>query len=129
MRAKIYILILVIIGFLMIPGSSFACGSGCGAKKTESKESCNSVKPYKQQSAKKSCCSNVDQSKQGNGCSGKCKHNACHCTAPVLGLIQPSFSELTINYFDFSNEKKSFTFEKSNVSSGFYYIWTPPNIG
>ena len=129
MSTKIYILILVTIGFVMIPSISFACGSGCGTKKTEPKESCNSDKHSKHQAAKNGCCSTENQSKDSKGCSGKCKHNSCHCTAPVLSLILPSFSELTINHFDFSHKKKSFTFEKSNVSSGFYYIWTPPNIG
>ena len=129
MSSKIYILILVTIGFFMIPSNSFACSSGCGTKKTEPKESCNSDKHSKHQAAENGCCSNENQSKRSNGCGGKCKHNSCHCTAPVLSLILPSFSELTINHFDFSHKKMSFTFKESNISSGFYYIWTPPNIG
>ena len=126
---KIYILILITIGFFMIPSISFACGAGCGTKKTESKETCNSDKHSKQQTTKNGCCSTRNQSKHGNRCGGKCKHNSCHCTAPVLSLILTSFSELTLNRFDFYNQKKNFNIEQSNISSGFYYIWTPPNIG
>ena len=129
MSSKIYILVVVTIGFFMIPSISFACGSGCSSKKTESKESFNSEKHSKHQATENGCCNNKNQSKNDNGCSGKCKHNSCNCITPVLSLILPSFSELTINHFDFSHKKKSFTFEKSNASSGFYYIWTPPNIG
>ena len=128
MRAKIYILILVTIGFFMIPSVSFACGSGCGTKKTESNASCNSDKHSKHQAAEDGCCSNENHSKHSNGCSGKCKHNSCNCITPVLSLIIPSFSELTINHFDFSNQKNSFFDKESTISSGFYYIWTPPNI-
>ena len=129
MGKKTYILIIVIIGLFMIPSISFACGSGCCAKKIETKKSWNSDKHSKQQSAENECCHNKNKSKNGNGCNGKCKHNSCNCTTSVLSLILPSFSELTINHFDFSNQKKNFTFEEFNTSSGFYYIWTPPNIG
>ena len=132
MNKKIHILLLFIMGVFLIPSVSFACGSSCGGEKTtkiKTKGCCASKNDVQHQSVNKGCCDSSKSSKQDKGCGGKCKHNSCHCTAPVLSLILPSFSELTINHFDFSNKKKSFTFEKLNISSGFYYIWTPPNIG
>lgn len=130
MSKKVYILVFITIGFFMIPSISFACGSGCGNKKstkTESAESSDTKKVSK--SSEKKCCDTSKSSKQNDGCKGKCKHPTCHCITPVLNIVLTPFSDLKLkNNFDFSNKKKSFTFEESNTSSGFYYIWTPPNI-
>ena len=132
MGKKIHILVFIMIGFFLIPSISFACGLGCGSKKvtkTESKDCCDSKKDRQQQATEKGCCDSGKHHKQDDGCSGKCKHNSCNCIAPVLNIIFTSFLELKLNNnFDFSNEKKSFTLEDSNISDGFYYIWTPPNI-
>ena len=128
MSSKIYILVVVTIGFFMIPSISFACGSGCSSKKTESKESFNSEKHSKHQATENGCCNNKNQSKNDNGCSGKCKHNSCNCITPVLSLILPSFSELTINLFDFSTKKQKDFYSETIISSGFYSLWLIPKI-
>lgn len=133
MATKIDILVLITFGFLLIPSISFACDSSCGKEegtKTEVKGCCDSKKESQQQTTEKGCCDSDKSAKDDDGCGGKCKHPSCNCIAPVLNILLISFSELNLNNnFDFSNEKKTFTFEESTTSSGFYYIWTPPNIG
>jgi len=117
MIRKIYILVFVTIGFFLIPSISFACGS-CSKDKIEKKEK-----------KEKDCCNDDNHSSKHKECGGKCKHPSCNCIAPAFNIILTSFTEvIPNNNFDFSNEKKSFTFEESNISTGFYYIWTPPNI-
>jgi hypothetical protein len=132
MNKKIYILLFVTFGFLLIPSIVAACGSSCGKEKTtktEAKDCCDSKKQSQQKATEKGCCDSSEHDKKDDGCGGKCKHPSCNCIAPVLNIVLTSFLELKAhNNFDFSNEKQRFTFEESTTSSGFYYIWTPPNI-
>ena len=131
MNKKILILILVALGFLLIPSISFACGSSscCSGEKTiqtEAKACCNS----KKQSSERQSCDTGKHTKKDSGCSGKSKHNSCQCISPIFSLVLPTFSELVfVNSYDFSYHNNSFFCKEFKISSGFYYIWTPPNIG
>ena len=115
MRKKHYILVLLL-GFFLMPAMSFACGSSACCDKEQS-------------SVKASCCKKETTSKKENGCNKKCKHPSCRCSISIFNLILPNFSEIQINHFDFSDDQQKFHFVESNLSSGFYTIWSPPNIG
>lgn len=112
-----HILIVVLFGLILMPSTTFACGS------------CHKDKIEKREKKQNDCCDNDNHSAKHKECGGKCKHPTCNCITPAFNVILTSFSELKLNNnFNFSNEKMSFTFKESNISTGFYYIWTPPNI-
>lgn len=114
MNNKIQILLLLMVFFLMTT-NSFACGSSsCCTKDNIEKVS--------------SCCKKESHSKKEEGCNKKCKHPSCRCTISVFNLFIPNYSEIQINPSDFSKGAMSFFFVVTNISSGYYFIWTPPNI-
>ena len=121
---KYHFILLLLLGIFFTPNAIYACGSH-SEKNTSKKE-------ITEKSKKDSCCDSEchSKTKNQNGCSGKCKHNSCNCITPIVSLILPSLSELNSNNnFALFNKKKSFIHKESNIASGFYYIWTPPNIG
>jgi hypothetical protein len=133
MIKKINILLFIMIGFIMTPNIAVVCGSSCNKVKiikTEAKVCCDSKKESQQNKTEKGCCDNGKHDKKDQSCGGKCKHPSCKCVAPVLNILLSSFSGLKPNNnFALYTDKKSFTFKESTTLSGFYFIWTPPNIG
>ena len=115
---------------ILLQNSSLACGSCCNEVKTEikSKSQCCS-KSKENDSKKQECCSSTDKKEKKGKCGGKCKNSSCNCVT--------SFSNFLFSYsIDFYCKPQIHFFEKKqiygycnlNTSSGFYLIWTPPNI-
>lgn len=123
---KLYILLIVIFGFLLMPSNTFACGNSCG-KKTE-KHSCKKETSSKQD--KDGCCSNDSnsKSKNHNGCGGKCGHAKCGCTIVTNGFTATIELNFKNNNFDFSTEKQKFSNTETFISSGFHSLWLIPKI-
>ncbi len=115
MNNKLYIPLLLL-GFFLVPFKSFACGSSscCIKEKTEKVTS---------------CCKKETPSKKEEGCNKKCKHTSCRCTVSIFSVLIPNFNEIQINSSDFSKNDMKFFFVEPNVSTGYYFIWSPPNIG
>lgn len=123
---KIYIIVLVTLGFFLIPSMTFACGNSCG-NKTE-KRTC---KKETESKAEKDCCCNSDnnsKSKNHKGCGGKCGHSKCACPSASNGFTISSELILKKNSFDFSSEKQKFSNTETFISSGFYSLWLIPKI-
>lgn len=122
MTKKIYILLILIFGFALTPNITFACG-------TNSEKSC-CKKENAKKSDKKDCCKkNKNHSNDKDDCGGKCGDKTCHCPAPNCGLSIPAIFEISKNNYDFSDDKQKFHHFQLYLSSGYYSIWTPPNIG
>ncbi len=122
MTKKSFILLIFILGFALTPSVTFACGS-----KTE--KSC-----YKKETSKKSdtqdCCKKANQhATDKDDCGGKCGDKSCHCPAFPFSLITSLLHENANKNFGFLDEKQKFSHIETYLSSGFYSIWTPPNIG
>ena len=118
---KIYIIILVLIGFILSPTSTFACGT------TSKKASCKSE--MNAENCKMKCCQKKSKDKSSKSCEGKCGKSICQIQTVSFGAILPTFLEIKNNYFLVSTSKQIFYNNKTNISSGFYFIWSPPNIG
>ncbi len=127
MLQKFHILLVItFIGCLTVPMKSYACGTK--PSKTE-KSCCLKEKPEK--SKKNICCAKhkMTVQKDGNSCGGNCDNSTCSCPSPFSALVMPKFFvKITINTFIARNSVKSF-YNQTYHSSGFGYIWTPPNIG
>lgn len=118
---KVYIIVLIILGFLVMPTATFACGGH------PEKNSCS--KKTSATSEKMDCCKKEGHSKNKNseGCNGNCGHSNC-VTASVQFSI--AFFEIKFknNNFDFSEKNQNYFHSETNLSSGFYSIWLIPKI-
>jgi hypothetical protein len=122
MSKKFYIVLLVMFGFLMMPGIAFACGTksekGCCKKEVASK------------TEKGDCCSKKQASKEQshNGCNGACKGVSCNCPAIHIGLTALFCTDLNNKNFSFSSEKQNYYYSEIFISSDFRSVWLPPKI-
>jgi hypothetical protein len=116
---KIHIIFFVMLGLLLMPSISYACG---GTKKHSCKKEISS-------NAQKGCCANHDHSKNSKGCGGKCGHKSCGC---ANGCISGATLIETARFIGFANPtyffKANFYAPKNFVSSGFHSLWLIPKI-
>lgn len=115
------IIIILTIGFVMLPAPNYACGT-----KTQ-KSCCEKVKT--ENLDKKKCCNNKSSNDTENSCGGKCGHSNCTSSTSlnftVIGSHEFNIKDIL---FDFSTEKLKFYHLKTITSSGFYSIWGIPKI-
>lgn len=123
MKKQLHIIIIILtIGYFMLPTSSYACG-------TKTDKSC-CKKEIAEKTDKKDCCNNKQSKGKDNGCGGKCGHSNCTSSTSVNFSIISSYEIDFKNYsFDFSKEKPKFYHSKTFISSGFNSIWLIPKIG
>lgn len=118
---RVRIIVLVLLGFLLMPTTTFACGSHSG------KNSCN--KETSSNSEKMNCCKKDSHSKnkKSEGCNGKCGHSNC-VTASVH--FSAAFFEIKFKNtnFAFSEKNQNYFNSETNLSSGFHSIWLIPKI-
>jgi hypothetical protein len=115
---KIHYIILVLIGFFLMPSSTLACG------KTSNKSCCKTE--MNSDTCKMKCCQKKSKDKP---CDGKCGKSSCQIQIISFGAVIATFSEIKNNYFLVLTSKQVFYNAETNISSGFFYIWSPPNIG
>jgi hypothetical protein len=118
---KSYFIVLVLIGIFLTPVTTFACG-------TTSKKSCCKTE-MNTNNCKMKCCQKKSEDKPSKGCEGKCGKSTCQIQTVSFGAILPIFLEIKTNYFFVSTSKQVFYNNETNISDGFYFIWSPPNIG
>lgn len=115
---KFQLIVLVLIGFFLTPSVTFACG------KTSNKSSCKTE--MNSGNCKMKCCQKKSKDKP---CEGKCGKSSCQIQTVSFGAVIPMLSEIKNNYFLVLSSKQAFYNAETNISSGFFYIWSPPNIG
>ena len=124
MTKKFHILLIILtLGLFATPTLTYACETK--STKTET-SSCKKDKSDKTE--KKDCCKNHQSknSKNEDGCGGKCKHLSCSCPVAHYAFNLPFSTELkTKTCFTESKKVKSY-YNETYLSSGFYSIWTPP---
>lgn len=118
MKRIIYIILFFIIGFVLTPIKVYACNSE--SKKTERLEDKNE---------KKSCCTSEKNScgENGKDCEGKCGNSSCQCPTSFLHFTIPFFDKFL--HVKTIVHQTNFYFKEIHISSGFHFIWVPPNIG
>ena len=124
MAIRIYILSFFILGFALISSAASACGS-----KPERRCCCKKEKSDTKQSKKQSCCKKEQShSENKDDCGGKCGDESCQCPTLDLSFSLPVLVEMNHSSFYFSTEKQKSYHTETHLSSGFYSIWSPPNI-
>ncbi|MBC7845278.1 MAG: hypothetical protein H7Y10_02155 [Flavobacterium sp.] len=118
---KFHILVLVILGFFLMPTATFACGSHSG------KNSCS--KETSADMEKMDCCKKDPHSKNNSnkGCNGKCGHSNCVTTSNQYNVAYFDI-KFTNNDFVLFEKKQNYFNSETNLSSGFYSLWLIPKI-
>lgn len=137
MTKQIYTWLIFILGFVLIPRLNYACGSNSEKCCQVSTLSTNCLKQSSHKSDKKDleklfCCKkNNHHSKdsQNHGCGGNCNHSSCHCTPSNISFIVPFLLSIKNTNINLLVEKQKISHIEIYLTSGFYSIWTPPNIG
>ena len=126
MLQKFHILLIItFLGCLTMPMKSYSCGTK--SKKTE--HSC-CIKEKHEKSKKDISCGKhkITGQKEDNSCGGNCDNSKCSCPSTLTSLVLSNFLiKIDINSFTASKAVKSL-YNETYHSSGFSYIWTPPNI-
>ena len=121
---KFHILVLLItVGFFLMPALSMAC-----EMKSE-KSCCNKEMSSKENS--KDCCKKSKESKDkkhDGSCNGQCGHNNCITSTVHFNL---AFFEIKFknNILDFSKKEQNYIHSEANISSGYSSLWLIPKIG
>jgi hypothetical protein len=117
---RVHILV-VIVGFLLMPALTFACG--CHSEK----KSCD--KEVAAKSDKMDCCQKNTPSKDKThkGCNGKCGHSNCVTTSTQYSAV---FFELKFNNhnFDFQVKNQNYSNSNTEITSGYTSLWLIPKI-
>lgn len=116
-------ILIVTLGFFLIPSVTFAC------EMKSNKSCCNKEMSSKDNS--KDCCKKNKDSKSKNhdgNCNGKCGHNNCTTSSVHFNL---AFFEIKIKNtnFDFSEIEQNYIHSETTISSGFTSLWLIPKIG
>ena len=118
---KTFLWLIFIIGFNLKPNETNACGSKADI-------SCCKKKNQKNADTKEQCKNNKQHSNNNDDCGGKCGDKSCHCPVVNMSFTLPVIFEISKNNLNFSIKNLKFYHINFNLSSGFYSIWTPPNI-
>ncbi|TDG34922.1 hypothetical protein EZJ43_16340 [Pedobacter changchengzhani] len=121
MTKSFIILLISMLGFASIPSVTFACGS-----KTE--KSCTKKDNPKKTISKECCEDGTHQASHKDNCNDGCNHKSCHCVAVHYNLTILDTQEINTKNFEVLNNDQKFSYVETYLTSGFYSIWTPPNI-
>lgn len=117
---------MIMLGVALTPADTYACGSNSG-KSCCKKENVESHS--KKKSEAKSCCSKGSKGDKDNeSCGGKCGDKSCQCPVFQNSSLTPFFHSFDIKNHVFPTDKHNLSYLETYISSGFYSIWTPPNI-
>lgn len=123
---KIYITLLIILGFLFKPDAVLACGS-------EKQNQCCKKEITTFAKEKKSCCckNSNDSSKEEKGCKGENGDSKCGCSSTsqifsIYFLPEIKWMDVTANFNTI--RKVAFSHISPSLSEGFYSIWLIPKI-
>lgn len=117
MTKKIYILLLLTLGFILGPTQSFAHSNKaemtCCTKESSTKE----------------CCKDNHSKEKNQSCDNSCKDVSCGCPTVYCGYASVlSFQTDNNSLFDFSERKQNHFYSEIIISSDFRSIWLPPKI-
>jgi len=120
-----FLLLIFILGFFCKPVEVFACGTHSKKLESNAVKSCCSKKS-------KCCCaesSKKEENKKEKECEGKCGKVSCRVqltnfvpNAPISMLLMEESKAFDI-------DTNNFQYQEITISTGFFSIWTPPNIG
>ncbi|NCI48455.1 hypothetical protein GWC95_00880 [Sediminibacterium roseum] len=126
-----HIVFLFIVGLLVVPAESYACGTKATALE---KTKCKKAKATRQKASSslaKHCCSSGNKHKEcGKECGGRCGNSsACKCVASCnVPAAATLVQYIAAEPFTCLNDHPSLS-RPAPVSPGFHFTWLPPKIG
>ena len=121
MTRYIYILLIAIFGFTLIPNVANACG-------VKSEKSC-CKKEEGNQSEEKDCCKKSEaHSNNKTECNGTCGEKSCLPSTSPFSFLTAIYQENNFKLFNSLAQTQNFSIIKAKLTPGFYSIWTPPNL-
>ncbi|MES2590221.1 MAG: hypothetical protein V4622_14690 [Bacteroidota bacterium] len=123
MTRFIYILFFILIGIILTPTNSYACGGK--SNETELIYNWNN----KVEINKNACCNEEKGQciRHGKDCDGKCANSSCHCPTNHPIFIVPFFTQIYQVKLIF--RKPNYYYQENYYSSAIHSIWLPPKIG
>ncbi|PXY39890.1 hypothetical protein DMB65_15330 [Flavobacterium cheongpyeongense] len=117
MTKKACIVLILILGFFLIPSVNHACSNSYSKNILSNEKS----------SCSKKCC--VKDSKKGkHNSSGKCCNSGCHNSTLQFSILNSNTFDLKNDAFNFSLKNNVSYYNETNVSDGFAFIWLRPKI-
>jgi hypothetical protein len=116
---KFYLVIVVLLGFFLMPATAMACG------KIAKKEKC--AKEVVVQTHKKTCCGDTTHSKSSN-CNGKCGHGLCNVSSTHSGITLSEVYKVNLSYFDYQLKRQKSHYAEVFPSAIYYSLWLIPKI-
>lgn len=112
MSNKLYIILILIFGFILTPKLSYAC-----SLKVE-------------QTTEKDCCKKENKiSLEHEKCDGSCDNNSCNCTPFQFNFYSIIPQEIKSIIFNINNIDRKKNYQEHFICSGYHSIWQPPKIG
>ena len=122
MTRKIYIFLMIMLSVAVMPSMTYACGS-------KSEKACCKKETYKESDTNSCCKKDKQHSSNKDDCGGKCGDKSCHCPVFNFTSIVPFSPELELKKHFSHTKKQNLSYKEIHFSTGYYSIWTPPNIG
>ncbi len=120
-----FLFLIFILSFIAKPVELYACGSDSKKLKSNAAKSCCSKKSK--------CCSaessKKDDNKKEKDCEGKCGKITCRVQLTNFVPNAPISIHLVEESKAFEIQTNNFQYQEITISTGFFSIWTPPNIG
>ena len=121
MKKLSYILLIIMLGSFFAPNNVHVCGGESVAKTCCDKE--------KSQPTEKKCYKKLEAEKTTKkDCNGKCNHQNCNISSVQSFVIVPDIFKIKYDFNLASTKRNKFFDLKSDISSGFNFIWIPPAI-
>lgn len=122
---KIYITLLILLGFLFKSSEVLACG------KTKEDQCCKKEITISTKEKKCCCKTSNNSSKEDKGCKGERENSKCGCssTSQIFSIyFLPEIALLDVTPNISSLRKVTFSYTSPSLSEGFYSIWLIPKI-
>ncbi len=113
-------LFLFALAFITKPNVIYACGEKVG----KIVKSCCEKEKDKQMDS----CKNHHSNKSDNESSGNCENISCSCPLTLFATTPPFLIETKEGIYRDGTRKVKSYFNETYLSSGFVFIWSPPNI-
>lgn len=110
-----YIVLFMLFGSIFVPSKAIACTKSCISQKVVKKVS-------------KECCEKKGSADKQNGCSGKCKNSNCQTVSFGFCAVLQNEVYLKSSFSSFFYIDNTNLLQQIGTSTGFYFIWSPPNI-
>lgn len=120
-------MVICFLGFLLVPGQSYACSQHTKVIAKKEKTCCSSTKeqPHVKENCEKECCKSIE--KNSKDCSGKCGSNSCQGSSHSFSATPLSFKAPQL-FLSFESGNSYMLYKQPVYSSNVSSIWQPPKI-